>query len=304
MHSPELSEWSTALDPTARAVTLLIVVGPLLAVLAAALLWPQPVALHDVVLAIVFYAISAFGITVGYHRLFTHRSFRAKRPLKVILAVAGSTAVQGSVVSWVALHRRHHQFADKPGDPHSARATEPGLPARMRALGHAHVGWLCWSNETRAERYAVDLLRDRDVRTVSTLYPLLALAPFALAAAVGWSLTGSWSGAMRAVVWAGAARMLMLHHVTWSINSICHAFGRRPESVDDLSTNCGALALVSLGESWHNFHHAHPSCARHGAFAHQWDASARLIALFERAGWATHVRWPAGDANATRTGPA
>jgi stearoyl-CoA desaturase (delta-9 desaturase) len=166
----------------------------------------------------------------------------------------------------------------------------------MRALGHAHVGWLFRSNPTREDRYAADLLRDRDVRTVSNLYPLLALAPFALAAMVGGSITGSWSGAMRAMLWAGVARMLMLHHVTWSINSICHAFGRRPESVDDLSTNCGALALVSLGESWHNFHHAHPSCARHGALAHQWDASARLIALFERAGWATHVRWPA-DAN-------
>jgi stearoyl-CoA desaturase (delta-9 desaturase) len=277
---------------TTRAVTLLIVVGPLLAVVAVALWWRQPIAIHDIVLAIAFYAISAFGITVGYHRLLTHRSFRARRPLKIMLAVAGSTAVQGSVVSWVALHRRHHQFADRTGDPHSARAAGSGVAAHLRALAHAHVGWLFCSNPTLEERYAADVLRDRDVRTVSKLYPLLAIAPFILAAVVGWLLTGSWTGAARAVLWAGVARMLLLHHVTWSINSICHALGRRPAKIDDLSTNCAALALVSLGESWHNFHHAYPKCARHGALPHQWDASAWLIGAFERAGWVTHVRWP------------
>jgi stearoyl-CoA desaturase (delta-9 desaturase) len=273
-------------------VTLLLVIGPPVALLAAGLFWRKPIALHDVALAIVFYATSAFGVTVGYHRLFTHRSFRANRPLKVLLAVAGSTAVQGSVLSWVALHRQHHRFADRPGDPHSPRASGLSVGAQLRSLGHAHVGWLFSSNPTLEERYAPDLLRDRDVRTVSKLFPVCAVAPFLLAYALGWWITGSWQGAVRAVLWAGVTRMMVLHHVTWSINSICHTFGRRPATSDDLSTNCGVLAFVSLGESWHNFHHAYPNCARHGALPHQWDASARLISAFERIGWVTHVRWP------------
>jgi stearoyl-CoA desaturase (delta-9 desaturase) len=273
-------------------VTLLLVIGPPVALLAAVLFWRKPIAAHDVVLAIVFYAISAFGVTVGYHRMFTHHSFRANRPLKILLAIAGSTAVQGSVVSWVALHRRHHRFADQPGDPHSARAAGSSFGARLQSLTHAHVGWLFSSNPTLEERYARDLLRDRDVRTISKLFPVWAVAPFLLAYVLGWWITGSWQGAVAAVLWAGVARMMVLHHVTWSINSICHRFGPRPATSDDLSTNCGALAFVSLGESWHNFHHAYPSCARHGALPHQWDASARLISAFERIGWVNHVHWP------------
>jgi stearoyl-CoA desaturase (delta-9 desaturase) len=300
--SPE-STADAAVSPTtaalaARVVTLLLVVGPPVAVLAAVLIWRRPIATQDVVLAVAFYAIAAFGITVGFHRLFTHRSFRANRPLKVLLAVAGSTAVQGSLVSWVALHRQHHRFADGPGDPHSARATGPGVGAQLRSLAHAHVGWLFSPNPPLEERYAPDLLRDRDLRTVSNLFPVLAVAPFVLAAVIGWWISGSWQGALSAVLWAGVARMMLLHHVAWSINSICHAFGQRPATNDDLSTNCGALALFSLGESWHNFHHAYPACARHGALPHQWDASARLISAFERIGWATHVRWPTAEQHA------
>lgn len=279
----------------ARSVTLLLVVGPLVALSAAALFWRTSITLFDVVLAIGFYAISAFGVTIGYHRLFTHHSFRAKRPLKILLGVAGSTAVQGSVISWVALHRQHHRFADQPGDPHSARALGSSFGAHARALAHAHVGWLFRSNPTLEERYAPDLLRDRDLRTVSQLFPVFAVAPFLLAWLLGWWVSGTWQGALGAVLWAAVARMTLLHHVTWSVNSICHAYGTRPATNDDLSTNCGMLAVASLGESWHNFHHAYPSCARHGALRHQLDASARLIRMFEQRGWASHVRWPTAE---------
>jgi stearoyl-CoA desaturase (delta-9 desaturase) len=251
--------------------------------------------LFDVVLALCFYAVSAFGVTIGYHRLFTHHSFRAKRPLKILLGVAGSTAVQGSLISWVALHRQHHRFADQTGDPHSPRAVGSSFGAHARALAHAHVGWLFRANVTLEERYARDLLRDPDIRTVSQLFPVIAVGPFLIAWSLGWWFSGTWQGALGAVLWAGVARMTLLHHVTWSVNSICHAFGRRPAPNDDLSTNCGLLAVASLGESWHNFHHAYPSCARHGALRHQFDASARLIRVFERMGWASHVRWPTAE---------
>jgi stearoyl-CoA desaturase (Delta-9 desaturase) len=276
-----------------RCVTLLIVAGPFVALaLAVPTLLNHAIAVRDVALAGCFYLVSAFGITVGYHRLFTHRSFRAKRPLKILLAAAGSLAVQGSVVSWVALHRRHHQFADRPGDPHSPRATGASAGADLRGLLHAHIGWLFKANPVLAKRYAADLVRDRDIRIVSALFPALAISSFALPFFLGWGLSGSVRGALTAVIWAGILRMVLLHHVTWSINSICHSFGRRPATLDDLSTNVASLALLSLGESWHNFHHAHPSCARHGALPGQRDPSATLIRGFERVGWATNVRWP------------
>jgi stearoyl-CoA desaturase (Delta-9 desaturase) len=276
-----------------RLVTVLIVVGPIVALaIAVPLLWERAIALRDVVLAASFYVVTAFGVTVGYHRLFTHRSFRASRPLRIALAVAGSFAVQGSVTSWVALHRRHHRFADQPGDPHSPRTTRASVGVRLRGLLHAHVGWLFKSNPTFEERYAADLLRDPDTRIVTTLFPLFAIASLALPFLLGWGLSRDIGGALTALLWAGIARMVLLHHVTWSVNSICHAFGTRPATQDDLSTNFAPLALLSLGEAWHNFHHAHPSCARHGAYGRQIDPSAALIRVFERAGWATKVRWP------------
>ena len=276
-----------------RLVTVLIVVGPIVVLaIAVPLLWGRAISLRDVLLAASFYVVTAFGVTVGYHRLFTHRSFRASRPLRIALAVAGSLAVQGSVASWVALHRRHHRFADQPGDPHSPRTTGGSAGVRLRGLLHAHVGWLFKANPTFAERYAADLLRDPDTRIVTTFFPLFAIASLALPFLLGWGLSRELGGAVTALLWAGIARMLLLHHVTWSVNSICHAFGTRPATQDDLSTNFAPLALLSLGEAWHNFHHAHPSCARHGAFRRQIDPSAALIRVFERAGWATKVRWP------------
>jgi stearoyl-CoA desaturase (delta-9 desaturase) len=154
------------------------------------------------------------------------------------------------------------------------------------------MGWLFGANPVWAERYAADLLRDRDLRALQALYPLLAVGSFAFPFLVGWGWTGEIAGAWTAFFWAGVVRMAVLHHVTWSINSICHCIGRRPFARGDESTNVAALALVSLGESWHNFHHAHPGCARHGARPGQWDPSAGLIRVFERAGWATSVRWP------------
>lgn len=281
-----------------RWITLALVAGPPVALAAAVVFMKTGIALHDVILAICFYGVSAFGITVGYHRLFTHHSFRANRPLKILLAIAGSTAVQGSVVSWVALHRQHHRFADRVGDPHSARPEGSNFGRQVRALLHAHVGWLFSPNPAFEERYAADLLRDRDARTVSNLFPVFAVAPFALATVLGWWLSGTWQGALSALLWAGVVRMMLLHHMAWSVNSICHAFGSRPATNDDLSTNCGALAIVTLGESWHNFHHAYPSCARHGALPRQLDASARLIRLFEQVGWATNARWPTDEQRA------
>jgi stearoyl-CoA desaturase (delta-9 desaturase) len=245
-----------------------------------------------VVLAGVFYAVTGHGITVGYHRLFTHRGFTPKRPLKIALAVAGSMAIEGSVVSWVANHRRHHVYSDRPGDPHSPHATRAGVVGPIRGFLHAHVGWMFSGDPSAPERYAADVVRDRDLATVSNLFPLWAVASLAIPFGIGWLWSGALVGGVTAFVWAGVIRMALLHHVTWSINSICHMVGARPFATDDHSRNVKALALVSFGESWHNLHHAYPASARHGVQRGEVDSSAGMIRLFEKAGWATNVQWP------------
>ena len=279
-----------------RIVTGVLVLGPLVALgLGLPLLWGHVVHLRDVILGLVLYAVTGHGITVGFHRLFTHRSFKPKRALKIVLAVAGSLAVEGSVVSWVANHRRHHMFSDQDGDPHSPHGAGPGIAGQLRGFAHAHVGWLFKADTTSASRYAPDLLRDRDVTVLSRLFPVFAVVSLAIPFASGWVLSRTLAGALSALLWAGLVRMALLHHVTWSINSVCHMFGRRPFTEKDRSTNVAALAIISLGESWHNFHHAFPSSARHGVGRGQLDSSAAVIRIFERAGWATKVRWPGAE---------
>ena len=288
-----------------RTITVVLVVGPLFAVGAGAWLWSgHGVDVRTLILALAFYVVSAFGVTVGFHRLFTHRSFTAKRPLKVALAVAGSLAVEGSVIGWVANHRRHHVFSDHPGDPHSPHGFGPGARAQLRGLFHAHCGWLFTPDTTPTRRYAPDLLRDRDLVAVNRLFPLLAVLSLAVPFTVGWVLSGTLVGAVSALVWAGVLRMAALHHVTWSVNSLCHMFGKRPFTTNDQSRNVPVLALVSLGDSWHNFHHAHPGAARHGVLRHQIDPSAALIRVFERWGWATKVHWYLRDATEHLAAPA
>jgi stearoyl-CoA desaturase (delta-9 desaturase) len=257
--------------------------------------WGRVIDTGDVVLAAVMYLFTGFGVAVGFHRLFSHRSFKANRALKITLAVAGSMALEGSMISWVAIHRRHHMFSDQPGDPHSPHRYGPGPTGTLRGFAWAHVGWLFAVDPTNTQRFAPDLRRDPDLAMVDRLFPVLAVASLAIPFALGWLLYGTLAAALTAFLWAGLLRMAALHHVTWSINSVCHLWGRRPFMTTDESTNFAPLALLSFGESWHNFHHSSPSSARHGALPHQVDLAARVIRLLEKVGWATKVRWPTPD---------
>lgn len=276
-----------------KLVTAALVVGPAVGVaLAVALLWGWAVNLSDLLVAAVLYLVTGFGVTVGYHRLFTHKSFMPRRWLKIVLALAGSMAVEGSVTGWVATHRRHHIYSDRAGDPHSPHRYGRHGISLIKGLVFAHVGWLFVSDASSAGRYAPDLLRDRDLQRVDRLFPVLAAASLAIPFGAGYLLAGTVAGALSALVWAGLVRMALLHHVTWGINSLCHTFGRQTHDTGDHSTNMWALAIVSLGESWHNIHHARPTWARHGARRGMMDPSARLIRVFELLGWVTRVRWP------------
>jgi stearoyl-CoA desaturase (delta-9 desaturase) len=269
------------------------IVVPLLAVAASIpLAWGQWITWRDVIVAAVMYAVTGHGVTVGFHRYLTHGSFKAKRPLRVGLAVAGSMAIEGPVIRWVADHRRHHAFSDRDGDPHSPWRYGDSVGALSRGLWHAHVGWLFDVEQTDQRRFAPDLLADRDLVRVSRLFPVLTLISLFLPAVVGGVWGGSWEAALQTFFWASLVRVPTLHHVTWSINSICHAVGDRPFKTRDRSANVWPLAVLSMGESWHNLHHAEPTAARHGVMRGQVDSSACAIRAFEKLGWAYDVRWP------------
>ncbi|MFF5144847.1 acyl-CoA desaturase [Streptomyces sp. NPDC013157] len=293
----------TGSERLSLAITALIVFLPFLAVgLAVWLSWGRVIHPVDVLLAALLYAVTGLGVTVGFHRGLTHGSYRAVRPLRIALAVAGSMSFQGDVIGWVATHRRHHAFTDRPGDPHSPYRYGTSVCGHLRGLVDAHVGWLFRNDPTSATGYAPDLLADRDIRAVSRAFPALCVLTLALPFAVGWLIGGSWVSALTALLWAGLVRIALLHHVTWSVNSLCHVIGERPFRTrrHDRATNLWPLALISFGESWHNLHHADPTCARHGVDRGQLDPSAALIRFFECLGWVRDVRWPTPDRIAAR----
>ncbi|MFJ6747789.1 MULTISPECIES: acyl-CoA desaturase [unclassified Streptomyces] len=276
-------------------MTAIIVIAPFVGLgLAIPLLWGSAVHLTDLVLAAVFYVVSGLGVTVGFHRGLTHGSYTATPALRVALALAGSLSFQGDVIDWVATHRRHHAFTDRPGDPHSPYRYGTSLRGQLRGMAHSHIGWLFGNDPTSHEHYAPDLLADRGIRAVDRAFPLLCLVTLGLPFLLGWAIGGTWVTGLTALLWAGFLRIALLHHVTWSVNSLCHVIGERPFRTrrHDRATNLWPLALLSFGESWHNLHHADPTCARHGVDRGQLDPSAALIRVFERLGWVRDVRWP------------
>jgi stearoyl-CoA desaturase (Delta-9 desaturase) len=280
----------------------LFIALPFLALLAAVpVAWGWGLGWHDVVIAVVMYAVSGHGITVGFHRYFTHGSFKAKGWLRVTMAVCGSLAIEGPVIRWVADHRKHHAFSDRDGDPHSPWRYGETVPALLKGLWWAHLGWLFDVEQTPRQKYAPDLMGDKRIRRVSDAFPVFVAISLLLPALVGGLWSMSWQGAVTAFFWGSLVRIALLHHVTWSINSICHALGERPFHSRDRSGNVWWLAVLSMGESWHNLHHADPTCARHGVDRGQVDSSARTIWAFEKLGWAWDVRWPrAGRLEARR----
>jgi stearoyl-CoA desaturase (delta-9 desaturase) len=266
---------------------------PFLAILAAVpVAWGWGLGWRDIAIAVVMYAISGHGVTVGFHRYFTHGSFKATRGLRVAMAVAGSLSIEGPVIRWVADHRKHHAFSDREGDPHSPWRYGESVGALAKGMWWAHMGWLFDVEQTPQTKYAPDLLRDKDIVRVSRAFPWLVVVSLLLPAALGGLLSWSWQGALTAFFWGSLVRIGLLHHVTWSINSICHTIGERPFKSRDKSGNVWWLAFLSMGESWHNLHHADPTCARHGVLRGQIDSTARTIWAFEKLGWATEVRWP------------
>ncbi len=257
---------------------------------AVVLLWGHGVSVTDLAIMAALYVITCLGIGVGYHRLLTHRAFQTYPGLRYMWAVLGSLALEGSALPWVAHHRKHHVHSDADGDPHSPHGHGPGWRGAVRGLAHAHLGWVVFGRRQEdRDRYLGDLRKDRGMILISDLFPVFAVLTLLLPAGLGLLLTGTWMGALTAFVWGGLVRIFLLHHVTFSINSVCHFAGRRRFTTGDESRNVFWLAIPSLGESWHHNHHAFPTSARHGLRRSEFDVSGLVIAGMARLGLAWDV---------------
>jgi stearoyl-CoA desaturase (delta-9 desaturase) len=269
-----------------------VAVPPVALIVAIILLWHRAIGPTELTIMVVSYVVTAFGITLGYHRLFTHRSFQTSTPVRALLAVIGSMAVEGSVITWVADHRKHHAFTDQEGDPHSPHLAGPGFLGAVKGLWHAHCGWLFQSvGIAERERYARDLVKDPTIRVIDKLFFFWIFLSLAIPAAIGYAIGGTLSSALTALLWGGLVRILLLHHVTWSINSVCHFFGRRRFEVEDESRNVFWLSYLSMGEAWHHNHHAFPTSAFHGLKLGERlsDPTGLVILGMERIGLAWNV---------------
>ncbi len=262
-----------------KGVVLVVVVVPLLAtVFAIRLLWERAVHGSDLILLAVMYSLVALGVTVGFHRMLTHRSFRPHPVVKFLLLVLGSMALEGAAVQWAATHTKHHASSDKEGDPHSP----------TEGFFHAHLGWILKDREGDPQVYARHLLNDPIVMFVSRTFLLWSLLALVIPFAIG-GLVGGWSYALTGLLWGGLVRIFLTHHVTWSVNSVCHTFGKREFVTTDESRNEWVVGLLAFGEGWHNTHHAFPRSAFHGLHWWQFDLSGYLIWTLERLGLAHDV---------------
>jgi len=302
-----------------RVTNLIAVLLPFAGLIAAfVLLWGT--AFNWIYLALLgaMYLLTAIGVTVGYHRYFTHKSFTTPRPVAAVLAVLGSMAVEGPVIHWVATHRRHHQHSDREDDPHSPHGGHhgEGVLGTLRGAWHAHMGWLftapVFSSLRRGDtspgalsRYVKDLESIAIFRWISATFPLWVALGLVIPAAIGGLITMSWMGAFLGFIWGGLARVFLVHHVTWSINSVCHLWGTRPFRSHDESRNNAILGVLGLGEGWHNNHHAFPASARHGLRWWEFDLSYLIIVGMSKIGLASDIRTPSADRLASkRSSPA
>jgi len=276
-----------------RLTVLVAIIVPLLAVMAAPfIVWGWGFRWADLGLLLGLYVLTALGITVGYHRLFVHRSFDTNVVVKFAFAVLGSMAVQGPLLKWVAMHRLHHQHSDTAGDPHSPHGHDGGVLNVLRGIWHAHVGWFFDPDMPDLDRYVQDLSRSRALRVSSALFPLWVALGLLIPAGLGGLITRTWAGAWTGLIWGGLIRIFLVHHVTWSVNSACHLWGLRPYRSKDESRNNAVFGVLAMGEGWHNTHHAFPTSARHGLRWWQIDVSYWVIWTLARLGLAWDVKLP------------
>lgn len=277
------------------AVTALVVFGPLAGtIVAAVMLFRGEASAANLAVGALLYLVTGHGLTAGFHRMCTHRAFQARRATKIALAVAGSLGFEGGVLSWAANHRLHHAYTDVEGDPHSPHLSGSSVRNQLWGALHAHVGWLFAPPAQELSRWVPDLLADGDLVLIDRLFPLWCLVSLAIPTGIAFALTGTAGGAVGGLIWGGLVRIFVLQQATFAVNSACHLWGKRPFATrkSDQARNLAPLALLAMGDNWHNLHHSLPRLARHGVGRHEWDSTARLIWLLEKAALVSDVRWP------------
>lgn len=252
-----------------------------------------PVRLSDVVVFLLLWAATGLGVTVGYHRLFTHRAFAAPGRVRAALAFCGALAGQGPVISWAAIHRRHHELSDEAGDPHSPNLHGQTLAGILKGLTHAHYTWMFEHDYPNAAHYTADLLRDRSIQWVNRNYYPIAVGGLFVPGLLCGVVTGEPLAAVSGVLWGGFIRMAVLGHTIWAINSVLHRFGSRAFATEDHSHNAGVVSLLTFGESWHNNHHAFPTSAKFGLRRGWTDPGWWTVLALKRLGLASEIRQPA-----------
>jgi stearoyl-CoA desaturase (delta-9 desaturase) len=288
--APDFQKPTIAIKITMLAVVIMPFVGLLASIV---FLWGWGLTWFELTILGVMYLLTALGITVGYHRYFTHRSFDTNPVVEFILAVLGSMAVQGPLLFWVAQHRLHHQHSDHDNDPHSPHLHGTGFLGLVRGFWHAHLGWTFRDySKSHLSRYVRDLYKVPLLRVVSNLFPLWVIVGLLIPTALGFVFVGGWRGPVLGLIWGGLVRIFLVHHVTWSVNSICHLWGQRPYPDRDQSRNNFLFGIFALGEGWHNNHHAFPTSAQHGLRWWQIDVSYWVIRGLVLTGLAWNVKKP------------
>jgi stearoyl-CoA desaturase (delta-9 desaturase) len=280
-----------------RLGTLAAIIIPLIGlVAAAAFLWGWGFSWIDLGLLLGMYLVTALGITVGFHRLFVHRSFDTYMPIKFILAALGSMTVQGSLFNWVAQHRRHHRYADMEGDPHSPHHYGKGFWARLRGFWHAHIGWAFKPDPADLSHYVKDLQQSPTLRIADAMFPVWIVLGLVIPGVLGGLLSGSWMGVWTGMIWGGLVRIFLVHHITWSVNSVGHMWGTQRYETTDQSRDNFVFGILALGEGWHHTHHTFPTSAKHGLRWWQMDVSYGLIRILRWLGLAWNVKVPTAEA--------
>ncbi len=287
-------EQDEPLSSTHKIAILIAVTLPVLGLAAAiVLLWGRGIGALEITLLAVMYSLTILGVTVGFHRQFTHKSFDTVPAVRMLLAIFGSMSAEGSVITWCAVHRMHHQHSDHEGDPHSPHLHGGGFRGFLKGVWHSHMGWLFQAHPKGLNRYVPDLLADKALLRVDRLFPLWVLIGFVIPTAIGGLVTGTWMGALLGFLWGGLVRVFLMHHVTWSVNSICHIWGSKDFRSHDESRNNWLFGVIGFGEGWHNNHHAFPTSARHGLKWWQIDFSYVVIRVLNLLGLAWNIRIPA-----------
>lgn len=302
---PTTDEHCEVISPRLKLLNLLAVIVPFIGLLAImVMLWGIGFGWTYLGLLIGFYIATALGITIGFHRLFTHRAFETSSFMKAVFGILGSMAIQGPLLKWVADHRKHHQHTDEEGDPHSPHLHEAGVWGALKGIFHSHVGWIIWSEPVDYDRYVPDLMKERAVVVVSRLFPLWAVISLAAPAVLGGLITMSWTGVLLGFLWGGLARVFLVHHVTWSVNSVCHLWGAKEFRSHDESRNNLIVGILGMGEGWHNTHHAFPTSARHGLSWWQLDVSYWIIRFMSWIGLAWNIKVPSAATIEAKRGSA